>query len=471
MKTDNYLALCLEQAAKSSFRYRHGCIIVRGGKVIGQGFNDNRPGFDGGALKTGALTFDTSDVKLKQKDKSKICNDGCDEMNDDLPAQTFTPYENMGGGRNVNTPLTMHSEMMAIQSALASSNTLAATTALRQKPCFKLPGLSKRNARLRREGLKAQSWSDAVAQRKLKSSDLNPIHLDQVCTKKKNMNENENVEDNENEPDAKDKNNDARAPPWNSAEKDRKSPQPNHHHHRGHHQKTRYHQGHDQYEYHHHQQYQHSGQQHGQQQQQHVQQQHKHKRSSKQKPTKESKSTPVLLPHARANQSRHNVQQRRKSPRLNGADLYVARLGRPDTSSKPPHECAGDTSINTTNEPSSPDSTRRCVASTGSLHEELLFPEPRATTAASAKVPENFDKCLARASRPCYRCVEYMHSVGIKRVFFTTDDEGHWECRKVRELYEAFENFTDGNSDDGNVGNGAFVTKHEILMLRRTMGK
>ncbi|CAO2647868.1 Nn.00g087900.m01.CDS01 [Neocucurbitaria sp. VM-36] len=55
MKTDNYLNLCLEQAAMSPFRYRHGAIVVRGGKVIGQGFNDYRSGFNGGALKTGRL--------------------------------------------------------------------------------------------------------------------------------------------------------------------------------------------------------------------------------------------------------------------------------------------------------------------------------------------------------------------------------------------------------------------------------
>lgn len=54
-RTDNYLTLCLDQAEKSPLHYRHGCIIVRGGKVIGQGYNSYRPGFDGGALKTGKL--------------------------------------------------------------------------------------------------------------------------------------------------------------------------------------------------------------------------------------------------------------------------------------------------------------------------------------------------------------------------------------------------------------------------------
>jgi deoxycytidylate deaminase len=39
MKTDNYITLCLEQAANSPLRYRHSAIIVRGGKVIGQGYN------------------------------------------------------------------------------------------------------------------------------------------------------------------------------------------------------------------------------------------------------------------------------------------------------------------------------------------------------------------------------------------------------------------------------------------------
>jgi deoxycytidylate deaminase len=60
MKTDNYLNLCLDQATKSSLRYRHGAIVVRGGKVIGQGYNDYRSGFDGGALKSGRLPLRSS---------------------------------------------------------------------------------------------------------------------------------------------------------------------------------------------------------------------------------------------------------------------------------------------------------------------------------------------------------------------------------------------------------------------------
>lgn len=157
MKTDNYLTLCLEQASKSSLHYRHGAIIVRGGKVIGQGFNEIRSGFDGGALKTGAIA--TSPEVSKRPSKNKISIYPIDDEDAAGRAMcapsTFAPFENMGGGHNVNTPLTMHSEMMAIQSALSASRTLDATTALSQKPYFKLPGLSKRKALLRRESLKS----------------------------------------------------------------------------------------------------------------------------------------------------------------------------------------------------------------------------------------------------------------------------------------------------------------------------
>ncbi|KAI6368381.1 hypothetical protein MCOR25_004678 [Pyricularia grisea] len=48
MKSDTYFNICLEQAALSPLRYRHGSIVVKGGKVIGKGFNDFRPGYDGG---------------------------------------------------------------------------------------------------------------------------------------------------------------------------------------------------------------------------------------------------------------------------------------------------------------------------------------------------------------------------------------------------------------------------------------
>ena len=70
-------------------------------------------------------------------------------------SQCFVPFEGTGGGHQVNSPLSMHSEMMAIHSALSSSSTMSHTTASYEKPSFKLPGSSKRKARLRRELLTA----------------------------------------------------------------------------------------------------------------------------------------------------------------------------------------------------------------------------------------------------------------------------------------------------------------------------
>jgi hypothetical protein len=62
-----------------------------------------------------------------------------------------------------------------------------------------------------------------------------------------------------------------------------------------------------------------------------------------------------------------------------------------------------------------------------------------------------------------------MHSVGIKRVFWT-NDAGEWEGAKVRELVDAL-NCSGESGKGGPTGNGVFVTKHEVLMLRRLMGE
>ena len=63
-----------------------------------------------------------------------------------------------------------------------------------------------------------------------------------------------------------------------------------------------------------------------------------------------------------------------------------------------------------------------------------------------------------------------MHSVGIKRVFWT-NDAGEWEGGKVRDLVDALETSMErvGDGQGGPVGNGVFVTKHEVLMLKRLM--
>ena len=169
-RNDSFLSFCLAQAEVSPLHYRHGSIIVRGGKVIGQGFNTYRPGFDGGALKTGTLPASALDgpaikelkerLKLKSKSKPDAGNQETQQN-----SGSFTPFEIMGHGHNANTPLSMHSEMMAIRSALSlSSGTLSSQTSARaaayyQKPCFKLPGDSKKR-KARARGLKA--YAEAV---------------------------------------------------------------------------------------------------------------------------------------------------------------------------------------------------------------------------------------------------------------------------------------------------------------------
>jgi hypothetical protein len=107
---------------------------------------------------------------------------------------------------------------------------------------------------------------------------------------------------------------------------------------------------------------------------------------------------------------------------------------------------------------------------TGSLHEELLDPGPVLTSAAENVSTVAGLEPSVLASRPCYRCIAYMDSVGIKRVFWTTSS-GEWECAKVRDLVDALDDLGAGDAADAHTTlRSVFVTKHEVLMLRRTMG-
>ena len=63
-----------------------------------------------------------------------------------------------------------------------------------------------------------------------------------------------------------------------------------------------------------------------------------------------------------------------------------------------------------------------------------------------------------------------MHSAGIKRVFWT-NNQGEWEGAKVRDLVDALEGKVgDGDGERGKGVDEVFVTKHEVLRLRRVMG-
>ena len=163
-RNDTYLSLCLAQAELSPLHYRHGSIIVRGGKIIGQGYNSYRPGFGGSTLKTGVLPANALDgpaiAELKQRLKSKPKQNSKAQPSVQQDADVFTPVETTGNGHNSNKPLSMHSEMMAISSALSlSSGTLSSQTSARGtkswgKPCIKLSGGSKKR-KLRAGILKA----------------------------------------------------------------------------------------------------------------------------------------------------------------------------------------------------------------------------------------------------------------------------------------------------------------------------
>lgn len=100
------------------------------------------------------------------------------------------------------------------------------------------------------------------------------------------------------------------------------------------------------------------------------------------------------------------------------------------------------------------------------LHDELLIPHPKPRTPPSSHAEPLSTPQIPRvsASRPCYRCVEMMNSVGIKRVFWT-NDTGKWEGGKVRDLLLE----SSGTGEGADEAQKFFVTKHALLMLRRTM--
>jgi hypothetical protein len=63
-----------------------------------------------------------------------------------------------------------------------------------------------------------------------------------------------------------------------------------------------------------------------------------------------------------------------------------------------------------------------------------------------------------------------MASVGIKRVFWTSES-GSWEGAKVRDLVDELDKLgLEQPSDATTALKSVFVTKHEVLMLRRMMG-
>jgi hypothetical protein len=157
-----------------------------------------------------------------------------------------------------------------------------------------------------------------------------------------------------------------------------------------------------------------------------------------------------------------------KHPKLSGADVYVVRLaGNDNASTSVKARETVDTSQSTTSS-----ALPRPVSPAISLYDELLNKEPTQISHLKATKADEPSAHTAAESRPCYRCVFYMHSVGIKRVFWS-NSQGVWESAKVRDLVDRFDGSyvccsSCSNRDEASVADlGVFVTKHEVLRLRR----
>lgn len=124
---------------------------------------------------------------------------------------------------------------------------------------------------------------------------------------------------------------------------------------------------------------------------------------------------------------------------------------------------------------------RRTVCSKGRsviFHTHFTRRASRSYPRSQGRNPRERNPCSAQlpvisASRPCYRCIAMASSVGIRRMFWTNAN-GQWEGGKVRDLVEALElagasDAHSGSEWGGTAHDGAFVTKHEVLMRRRML--
>jgi hypothetical protein len=176
---------------------------------------------------------------------------------------------------------------------------------------------------------------------------------------------------------------------------------------------------------------------------------------------------PILVPVAHAMAKKAKVAGRIVDSRLKGADLYVARLAwRPGQharvgihdKSQRGEDASSASSLSSSLSDLSIKVSR--PSPTGSLYDELSCCSRAMSQADPGPVRQSNEIECATSSRPCYRCVSYMQWAGIRRVFWT-NDEGHWEGAKVRDLVDALELGTATGT------NGMFVTKHEFLIMRR----
>jgi hypothetical protein len=202
---------------------------------------------------------------------------------------------------------------------------------------------------------------------------------------------------------------------------------------------------------------------------------YQHKKPDPYKPRQHlATQQPILVPVARSAAKKAKIADRIADSRLKGADLYVARLAwkRPQPAVLRRHDklqSQENTSSASSLSANLSDLSIRNLetSATGSLYDDLSCCSRTMSPAdLESATPSNDTEC-ATSSRPCYRCISYMQWAGIHRVFWTNSN-GEWEGGKVRDLVDALE-----LGDTAGAGRmvGMFVTKHEVLMLRRHMGE
>jgi len=115
----------------------------------------------------------------------------------------------------------------------------------------------------------------------------------------------------------------------------------------------------------------------------------------------EHRSPAVVVPQNRIPTKTHQVAERMKDPRLKGADLYVARLGRTymQSTSKPAGKDDEEAASGEKSGARALDITDRPL--TGSLHDELKFPHPKKKPQSPLQAPIPCTQASATHSRPC----------------------------------------------------------------------
>lgn len=313
------------------------------------------------------------------------------------PRRTYHAFMDQAHGDGVgslaNTPLSMHSEMMAIHSALSLSSVISSQGSARstqwlQKPCFKLSSRSQRQNRLQQLKLTLipSVGSKAPNHRPLRSPPASLTFKNRALNRAKQYSNVEYKEDYNNAQ------HDQQMQPYtkriqqiNSVEFQKAQNAKEASKIRNEKESKEYRQyGRAPYDILHHGPHHHN---------EHHYQDPIHTASHKQH---RHKNPPLVIPQKRILTHSHELSERIKDPRLRGADLYVARLARTSTSRPPgPRKSTIAGEQPSTTESEIPNS-RPC---TGSLYDELRFPFPKEKACDST--PQVTEQASATHSRPC----------------------------------------------------------------------